>query len=138
MCRINIYKANYRNNALYVTNKQKHKYNSHKANLGSSTLGKPLRVFLLYTTNKSRRTVETKILIPVNNKVVLRKAPNGIHNNSVRFFNNIVNGSVGIHVYLSIYLSIHPSIYLSVCMSIYSPFVGPWLLFQFLDPMHSR
>jgi hypothetical protein len=35
------------------------------------------------------------------------------------------------HVTVSIYLSI----YLSMALQ---PFVGPWQIFQFLDPIHSR
>jgi hypothetical protein len=35
---------------------------------------------------------------------------------------------------LSIYLSVYPSIYLRL----WSPFVAPWKLFQFLNPIHSR
>jgi hypothetical protein len=30
------------------------------------------------------------------------------------------------------------SIYLSIYLWLYSPFVGPWPLFQFLNPIHSR
>jgi hypothetical protein len=31
-----------------------------------------------------------------------------------------------------------PSIYLSIYLWLCSPFVGPWPLFQFLNPIHSR
>jgi hypothetical protein len=39
-----------------------------------------------------------------------------------------------ISIYLSIYLSIYPSIYLSMALQ---SFVGPWPLFQFLNPIQS-
>jgi hypothetical protein len=34
--------------------------------------------------------------------------------------------------------SVHRSIYLSIYLWFYNPFVGPWLLFQFLNPIDSR
>jgi hypothetical protein len=32
---------------------------------------------------------------------------------------------------------LHVQFYLSVYLQLYSPFVGPWPLFQFLNPIHS-
>jgi hypothetical protein len=64
--------------------------------------------------------------------------------------------SVCLLIYLSVYLFIYLSIYLSICLLIYlsiylsinqssiylsmalQPFVGPWRLFHFLNPLHSR
>jgi hypothetical protein len=42
--------------------------------------------------------------------------------------------------YLSIYLSVYLSIYLSICLSVWlcNFFAGPWPLFQFLNPIHSK
>jgi hypothetical protein len=44
--------------------------------------------------------------------------------------------SVCLFVYLSIYLSIYLRVSINLCIC--SPFVGPWPLFQLLNPIHSR
>jgi hypothetical protein len=55
MCQVNSYRACYRQHSVdtgnYITDKQKHKDNSHMASLGNGTLQK--LVFLTYTTKKS-------------------------------------------------------------------------------------
>jgi hypothetical protein len=55
----------------YTTGTQKHKDNSHKASLGTSTLGKVL--FLPYTTKKIIWTIGARKKVPIINKAILRK-----------------------------------------------------------------
>jgi hypothetical protein len=45
--------------------------------------------------------------------------------------------SIYLHIYLPIYLSIYLFIHLSVYLWFCSPFVGPWPLFQILNPIHN-
>jgi hypothetical protein len=55
----------------YITEKEKHKQNSHKASSGNSAAEKLL--FLTYTTKESVRATRTRVTIPSPNNVVLRK-----------------------------------------------------------------
>jgi hypothetical protein len=88
-----MFEANCRNFAVHVTDRQKHGDKNHRTSLGSSRVG--TLMFLLYTA-KTSRTIRTKKIIPLENKVVLRKPPTVFHNNSLNNNNNnnnIVNGS---------------------------------------------
>jgi hypothetical protein len=70
----------------YTTHKEKQKYKSHEASLGTTTLGKLL--FLLYTTKKIIWTIGARKPVPTISKVILRKPVHVILNNSnsVNFF----------------------------------------------------
>jgi hypothetical protein len=54
----------------YITNKQNHEDNSHKASLGSNAVEKPL---FLFTQRKNLRIIRTRKTIPINNTVFMRK-----------------------------------------------------------------
>lgn len=55
----------------YVTDRRKHKRNSHKARLGNSTVEKVL--FTLYTIHNNMQVTGKRETLPINRKVVMRK-----------------------------------------------------------------
>jgi hypothetical protein len=52
--------------------------------------------------------------------------------------NRLSYGAAFFSFYLFFYLSIYVSVYLSIYLWLYSPFVGSWPLFQFLNSIHRQ